>query len=96
MSIQFATCDRRRALGFLKKLYPSCDIQDAPDSAGPVLDFVARDIIRIGDPDFHNGQVFASKGTPSEIDHAIAEMKKFHAHAMDQKARATDTSTGAA
>lgn len=57
MAFAFATCDRKRALGFLKSLYPSRIIQDTPESAGPLLDLVQLDIIRICDPGFHGGQV---------------------------------------
>jgi len=61
MSFAFATCDRRRALQFLQKLYPSKQITDTPESAGPLLDFVEADVVRITDPDFHRGEVIQSK-----------------------------------
>ena len=35
MSFQFATCDRRMALGFLVKLYPSHTVTDTEDCAKP-------------------------------------------------------------
>jgi hypothetical protein len=82
MSITFATCDRHRALGFMKKLYPNCAVEDTKESAGPVLDFVAADIIRIGDPDFHSGAVFPSKGSPDEIARAVESLRAFHERAM--------------
>jgi len=50
MRIEFATCDRKRALEYLQKVYPSKEITDTPDSAGPLLDFVEKDIVRIQDP----------------------------------------------
>lgn len=80
--VTFATCDRRRALGFMKKLYPSCVVEDTPESAVPVLDFVAADIIRIGDPDFHSGAVFPSKGSPEEIARAVQALSAFHERTM--------------
>lgn len=82
MLLQFATCDRARALGFLKRLYPSSLVEDTPESAGPVLEYVEKDIIRIGDPDHHRGQVFASKGTEAEVAEAIAALKAFHAKTL--------------
>lgn len=60
MDFQFATCDRVRALGFLKKFYPGRVVEDTPESAGPLLDLVERDIVRIPDPDYHNGAMFPS------------------------------------
>ncbi len=64
MSINFATCDRKRALSFLQKVYPSRVVSDSPDSAGPLLDFVEKDIIRIQDPMVHavNGTIQAIPG----------------------------------
>jgi hypothetical protein len=50
MEIQFATCERWRALGFIKKVYPSRTIEDTPECAGPLLDLVEKDIVRIQDP----------------------------------------------
>ena len=53
MSFSFATCDRKCALEFIKKVYPSKDITDTPESAGKLLDFVEKDIVRIQDPMMH-------------------------------------------
>ena len=49
----FATCERRRALEFLAKAYPSRTVRDTPDDAGPLLDLVERDVVRIQDPTCH-------------------------------------------
>jgi len=57
MNIQFATCNRVIALGYLQKLYPDRSITDTPESAKPLLDIVEKDIIRIPDPDMHGKQV---------------------------------------
>lgn len=67
MSFQFATCNRRSALEFLRKLYPSYEISDTKDSAGDLLDFVGKDIIRITDPDFHTGQIVPSKNWDDKL-----------------------------
>ena len=61
MSFSFATCDRNIALEFLQKYYPEKNISDSINSAGPLLDFVEQDIVRIQDPMMHsNAQVIAS------------------------------------
>lgn len=60
MKVRFATCERLRALGYLRKFYPSQSLEDAGGVAA-LLDLVEKDIIRIPDPDFHpGGQVFPS------------------------------------
>ncbi len=53
MAIHFATCNRRDALGFLQKVYPSATVTDTPNCAGPLLDLVEKDILRIQDPMMH-------------------------------------------
>lgn len=53
MSIQFVTCDRRRALEFIRRSWPKIIIEDTPKDAKPILDLIEADIIRIGDPDYH-------------------------------------------
>lgn len=50
MNIEFATCDREKALSFIQRVYPLRDITDTPGCAGPLLDLVEKDIIRIQDP----------------------------------------------
>ena len=62
MILRFETCDRSRALGFLQRLLPAYVVEDTPECAGPLLDFVEADVIRIPDPDHHpSGAVFPSK-----------------------------------
>jgi len=53
-TLQFATCTRYRALDFIREVYP--DAADTPASAGPLLDLVEQDIVRVQDPAMH-GQV---------------------------------------
>lgn len=57
MRFHFATCERRRALQFLQDVYPSKDISDTPESAGPLLDFVQKDIVRVQDPMMHGSTI---------------------------------------
>ena len=57
MNIEFATCERRRALGYIQQVYPSQTITDTPDSAGPLLDFVEEDLVRIQDPFMYGGNI---------------------------------------
>ena len=59
-NIEFATCERNRALGFLKQVYPSKEITDTPDCAGPLLDLVERDIVRIQDPMMYGNRIEVS------------------------------------
>lgn len=60
MNIEFATCERKRALGFIQKVYPSKTITDTPDCAGPLLDLVERDIVRVQDPMMYGSQIAVS------------------------------------
>lgn len=57
MSFMFATCSRSTALGFIQQLYPARDITDTEDSAGPLLNYVEQDIVRIPDPNMHGPTV---------------------------------------
>ena len=57
MNIEFATCERDTALGFIQKVYPSKVITDTPDCAGPLLDLVEKDIVRIQDPMMYGGNI---------------------------------------
>ena len=59
----FATCDRNRALGFLQEVYPSRKIEDTPESAGPLLDFVEQDVVRIQDPMMYGKRIQVVPGT---------------------------------
>jgi hypothetical protein len=80
MLIQFATCDRNRALVFLQKLYPNRDIKDEGLTAR-VLDFVEQDVIRIPDPDMHGSRVeiCASHNYREEIaDDVLKALQEFH------------------
>lgn len=49
----FATSMRDMALGFIRYENPGKEIEDTPESAGPLLDLVQADVIRIQDPKFH-------------------------------------------
>jgi len=57
MNIQFATCNRQEALRFIQMVYIPNKITDTPDSAGPLLDFVEKDIVRIQDPMMYGGRI---------------------------------------
>lgn len=60
MSFAFATCERKRALEFLKKLYPSSVVDDTDESVKDLLDIIEADEIRVCDPDYHGGQIIQS------------------------------------
>lgn len=57
MRIEFATCTRETALKFIQQVYPSKVITDTPKSAGPLLDFVEKDIVRIQDPMMYGNRI---------------------------------------
>ena len=60
MNIEFATCERKRALEFIQRVYPSKKITDTPDCAGPLLDLVEKDIVRIQDPMMYGDRIAIS------------------------------------
>lgn len=81
-TIVFATCERGRALGFLRRLYPSSEVNDTPEDAGPMLDLVAADVFRIPDPDMHGSRVglLPSKNwDESRRQECIDVAQRFHA-----------------
>ncbi len=57
MNVHFATCERNRALGYLQKVYPTRDIADSDECAGPLLDLVEKDILRVQDPMMHGNRI---------------------------------------
>jgi hypothetical protein len=87
MVFQFATCERGRALEFLKILYPNGSVSE--ESAKDVLDLVEADIVRIPDPAMHGSQVgiFLSAGyersgkTQQEIVDVLRKFHEIHAKA---------------
>lgn len=81
MNIRFETCDRKRALQFLQKLYPDSTITDTEDSAKAVLDIVEKDIIRIPDPSMHGqrvGVIPSRNWVDSQKDEYVDILTKFH------------------
>jgi len=81
MLIRFATCERKKALSFLRGHYPGRKIEDTPESAAGVLNFVEKDFIRIPDPNCHDGTIYPSGNWPSdkhEQNRVIAALKLFH------------------
>lgn len=79
-AFMFATCDRRMALGFLQKQYPLRVVEDTPESAGPILDLIAADIIRVQDPDFHQPcQIVPGKAyDESRASEILSACQEFH------------------
>lgn len=59
----FATCDRHRALQYLQSVYPSASITDTPDCAGPLLDVIEQDIVRLQDPMMYGNRISVVAGT---------------------------------
>jgi hypothetical protein len=57
MYIQFATCERSSALRYLQRVYPNSVITDTPESAGPLLDLVEKDLVRVQDPAMYGNRI---------------------------------------
>ena len=78
MGIQFATCDPRRALEFLNRVYPSY-IDLRPEDVPLLLGLITNDVLRVTDPDFHSCELVAGnnygEGDQAEVDAAIAEFQ---------------------
>lgn len=55
--MEFATCERSRALQFIQQVYPNKSITDTPDCAGPLLDLVEKDIVRVQDPMMYGSRI---------------------------------------
>lgn len=72
----FATCDRTNALEFLRKLYPSHEVNDSEVSAKLLLDIIEADELRVCDPDFHGGQIIEGKNfRPDTAERATAALE---------------------
>lgn len=77
MSFAFATCERNRALEFLKKLYPSSKVEDTETSVKDLLDIIEADEIRVCDPDYHGGQIIqGTNWNDTTHERATAALKK--------------------
>lgn len=62
MTVQFATCNRITALAFIRKVYPNQQIEDTPESAGPLLDLAEKDVVRIQDPMMYGKRIAVVPG----------------------------------
>lgn len=78
MLIQFATCGRREALGFLQRACPAGQIADTAECASPILDLVEKDILRVQDPMMHGSRIaiIAGKKYGDEHDASVKSAVK--------------------
>jgi len=77
MSFAFATCERRRALEFLQKLYPNHAVTDTDESIKDLLDIIEADELRVCDPSFHGGQIIEGRNIkPDTAARATAALQK--------------------
>lgn len=77
MAFAFATCERQRALEFLKKLYPSTELTDTNESVKDLLDIIEADEMRVCDPDFHKGSMIYGKNSkPDTASRTQAALEK--------------------
>ena len=60
MIVEFATCERKRALSYIQQAYPGRTVTDTPECAGPLLDLVEQDIVRIQDPAMYGTRINVS------------------------------------
>lgn len=73
MNIQFATCERSTALRYLQSVYPNKSVADTPECAGPLLDLVEKDYVRVQDPMMYGSRIGLVAGKryqeadPSEV-----------------------------
>lgn len=77
MSFAFATCERQRALEFLKQLYPGSTVEDTDASVKDLLDIIEADELRVCDPNFHGGQIIGGRNMKLDTaERATAALKK--------------------
>ena len=80
MNIEFATCVKATAFGYLQKVYPSKDLKE--EMCSKLLDLVQKDIVRIRDPLMYGNRIAVVQGqkynseNKKDIDEAIAQLKE--------------------
>lgn len=80
MNVEFATCNKVTALGYLNTVYPTREVKETEVSK--LLDLVEKDICRVRDPFMYGnsiaviaGQNYKPEDKP-EIDAAIEQLKE--------------------
>lgn len=78
--IQFATCDERRARGFIQSVYPSYEVDFEAPAVATMLDLIRRDAVRVTDPAMHGrAAIVPSLGyTVAMHDELYAASKAMH------------------
>lgn len=74
MKVDFATCDPKRALQFIKKVYPSITIEEGCAEVKSFLSLVSRDIVRLQDPYMHGNRIQVIEGK-KKTDQDMGEIK---------------------
>ena len=80
MNIEFATCNKETAFGYLEKVYPSKKL--TKEMVSKLLDLVEKDIVRVQDPLMYGNRIGVSQGKkfkPEDkvlVDEAISQMKQ--------------------
>ena len=62
-TVTFATCERGRAIDYLRRVYPSTDPDTVEELAGDLLELVEADIVRICDPAMYGSNIEVVPGT---------------------------------
>ena len=80
MLLKFATCERHKALDYLRVFYPNHDVLETDENVKIVLDHVENDIVRIPDPVFHpEGCITPSRNWDESIKSEVIEaLTKMH------------------
>ena len=60
--VDFATCERGRALDYLRQTLPDAELYDSRTSIGPFLDLVEGDIVRVQDPLMYGKRIAINPG----------------------------------
>lgn len=76
--MNFATCNRKRAFGFIRAVYPSYEVTE--EDCSDVLDAVEQDLIRIEDPFMYGVQILIVIG--NEFDSEKHDAGEIHSHCM--------------
>lgn len=80
MNIEFATCNRQTAFGYLVKVYPSKELKE--DMVSKLLDLAEKDIVRVQDPLMYGNKIAVVQGQKYKaddkclVDGAISQMKE--------------------
>lgn len=71
MGFMFATCDRRNAVRYLRKLYPASNFTGDETFAADFMKLLEADVVRVQDPDYHQPSQVVPGTNYQTIDAAV-------------------------